>query len=262
LVPLRFGDRVQSQFGYEVSEEGAKSIEILETPGFAAERLNDPFTSGNGHDLRLYRRLRGSTLAAEFRGAQNLGAAIETELRFALRAGGGSDWNRRRRRSGRGRGLLWLGLLIGLLHGAGHGLGHSVASAEAGADAGDAPFVGGGDGDRLRDLELRVAAHVADHVHRNALVEALLKLFGEAEFANDKGIEMEPKIVEGGLQGGEDLPAEFDLIGDHVEERDPALGEGVGHAADDDIAKLAFEFGGAIDFTGAADLEMKGAGVG
>ena len=123
LVPLRFGDRVQGQFGDEVSEESAESIEILETLGFAAERLNDPFTSGNGHNLRLYRRLRRSTLAAEFRGARNLGAAIETELRFALRGGGGgsgdgSDWRR-----GLGRRLLLLGLLIGLLHGPGHRLG-------------------------------------------------------------------------------------------------------------------------------------------
>ena len=59
-----------------------------------------------------------------------------------------------------------------------------------------------------------------------------------------------------------DLLAEFHLIRGHVQERDFALGKGVGHAADDGVAELAFDIGDVVLFLGAAELGVEGARIG
>jgi HEAT repeat protein len=67
------------------------------------------------------------------------------------------------------------------LHGVHHLLRHGESRAQAYADTSGAAFIRRGDRHRLRHLELRVAAHIADHVHADALVEALLEALGDKE---------------------------------------------------------------------------------
>ena len=55
-------------------------------------------------------------------------------------------------------------------------------------------------GNRLRHLVLRVAAHVADHVHADALIENLLQFVGKRQILDHEAIEREAKIGECRLQ--------------------------------------------------------------
>ena len=60
---------------------------------------------------------------------------------------------------------------------------------------------------------------------------------------------------------GDSLP-EFDLVRSHVEKWHLALGERVGHAADDRVAELAFDVLDAIQLACAADLCVEGSRIG
>ena len=51
------------------------------------------------------------------------------------------------------------------------------------------------------------------------------------------------------------------LIRSHVQERDGALRESIGHAGDDGVAKLSFQIRDVIDVAGAADFLMEDLGV-
>ena len=51
--------------------------------------------------------------------------------------------------------------------------------------------------------------------------------------------------------------AELDLIGDQVQKRNLALGDGVGHTTERHIAKLAFDVGHRVLLAGAADLDVE-----
>ena len=67
------------------------------------------------------------------------------------------------------------------------------------------PSFAGRDGHRLRHLELRVAAHVAHHVHADALVEPFLQLIRQRKIFDHEGIERQTEIGEHRLQRFRDL---------------------------------------------------------
>src|SRR5579863_1087730 len=110
--------------------------------------------------------LRLPTFRTELAGARNRLAALAAE--FCCRAGcrarsGGCRATARR--IGRRR-------LLDSIH---HRLAHGDASAEPSANAnGTATFIARCDWNRLRHLVLRELAHVAEHVHADALVEHFL----------------------------------------------------------------------------------------
>jgi hypothetical protein len=67
-----------------------------------------------------------------------------------------------------------------LFHRVHHGLAHGDARTKPGADANrSSAFVPSSNGNRLRHLILREFAHVSEDVHADALVQHLLKFFGE-----------------------------------------------------------------------------------
>ena len=83
-----------------------------------------------------------------------------------------------------------LGAAILGLHRVHHLLRHRHARSESRAlPAATAAFVGRRDRHRLRHLELRVLAHVADHVHADALVEALLQFLGQRQVLDDEAVQ-------------------------------------------------------------------------
>ncbi len=80
----------------------------------------------------------------------------------------------------------------GFFQGVHHGLAHRDAGPEARAYASGTPaFIGCGDRDGLCDLVLRVPAHVADHVHADALIEHFLQLVGKRKILDDEAVECE-----------------------------------------------------------------------
>src|SRR5579872_858577 len=115
--------------------------------------------------------LSAAALRAEFGGARDWLAAIQAEFCFrgwrgrccwtTCRCGWACSWRRR---------------LAGL-HGVHHALRHRETCAQSDSNSRCATaFIGGRDGHRLRYLVLRVLAHVADHIHANALIQNFLEL--------------------------------------------------------------------------------------
>ena len=89
---------------------------------------------------------------------------------------------------------------------------HDEAGAHTDANAGaTAAFVGGRDRHGLSHLELRVLAHVADHVHADALVEDLLELVGQREVFDDEGVEREAEVCKGRLHVLDDAIAPISI---------------------------------------------------
>ena len=129
----------------------------------------------------------------------------------------------------------------GLAHRLPHGLAHGDARAEAGAGARHAALVGRRHRDGLRGLELRVAAHVADHAHADALVQPLLQLVGQRDVLDLEALQRQAEVGEHRPQLVGDRRPQLDLVGRHVEEGDVALGEVVGQHRHHRVAQLALE---------------------
>jgi hypothetical protein len=198
-----------------------------------------------------------ATFRAELAGARDRFAALLAEFRGRACCSGSG-------RSG-GASTAAGGSLAGsrAFHGFHHGLadGHARAKTCAYSD-GATTFVCGGDGDRLRDFVLREFAHVADHVHADALVENLLQLVGQREIFDVEGVQRNAVLGECRFELLADFFGERPLAGCHVEKGNLAICEGVGHFRDDGIAELTFEVGDAIEIAGAADLAVKNLCVG
>ena len=81
------------------------------------------------------------------------------------------------------------------IHRVHHLLAHreSRAQTEAGTCRA-AAFIRSRDGHRLRHLKLRIAAHIADHVHPDALIQQLLQFFRERNTFYYKAIQIQTQI--------------------------------------------------------------------
>jgi hypothetical protein len=77
-----------------------------------------------------------------------------------------------------------------------HGLTHGDARAHAHARAGGAAALLGGTGDRLRHLELGVAAEIPHDPHADALVEAVLQFLRERDVLDLEAVERQPQLGE------------------------------------------------------------------
>src|SRR5205085_9188373 len=77
-----------------------------------------------------------------------------------------------------------------------HRLAHCHSCSKTGAESCAAAFVGSGDRNCLRSLELRVLLCVADDVHAHALVESLLQLVGQRKTRNLERPERESETSE------------------------------------------------------------------
>src|SRR6266700_4662918 len=121
-----------------------------------------------------------SAFRTEFGAARDGLATFATEFGFGR---GSSGHGRRRSASGR------RGRFLDRVH---HGLAHGHACAETRAHSYRASaFVRGRDGDSLRHLILRKFAHVAKHVHADALVEHFLQLVRKRKVFDYKAVEGE-----------------------------------------------------------------------
>src|SRR5205085_11265186 len=131
--------------------------------------------------VRLYLGL--TALVTELRSSRNGFTAFAAELR--------RSWRRRRgRAAGRRGGALRTTNRIR------HGLAHGQTSPQARSEASAAALVRGCRRDGLGNLELRIVAEIADHVHADALVQATLQLLGEGKVLYDKRIEPEAQVGE------------------------------------------------------------------
>src|SRR5256885_3967620 len=123
--------------------------------------------------VRLYLGL--TALGTELRRSRNGLTAFAAELRRSLR---------------RRRGPLRTTNRIR------HGLAHGQTSAQAGSEASAPALVRGCRRDGLGNLELRIVAEIADHIHADALVQATLQLLGEGKVLHDERIEREAQFGE------------------------------------------------------------------
>src|SRR5579859_2638743 len=193
--------------------------------------------------------LRLSTFRAELAGARDGLAALAAK--FCGRRGSARRCRRRSSTATRSRGC-------GLLHGVHHRLAHSHPGAESGAHANrSAAFIRGSNRNGLRHLILRELAHVAEHVHADALVEHFLKLFGKREIFDDEAVERKAVIRKRGLELLADFFGNRALAGGHIEKRYLAGCERIRHLGNDGVAQLAFEIGDAIEVARAADFRVE-----
>src|SRR5689334_13406965 len=155
--------------------------------------------------------LRFAALGTEFRRSWNRLAAFDAELRCGAR-------------------LATRRVLLATCTAAdcvGHRLAHRHPRAKTRTDAGTAALVRRGGGNRLRNLKLSVFAQIADHVHADPFIEALLQLIGQRQVLNDEGVELKTEI---GERRGESLAkcvAQPRAVRGHAEKGSLARREGI-----------------------------------
>ena len=139
-----------------------------------------------------------------------------------------------------------------------HGLADDLAEADTGPEADThcrhAAFVPGCIGNTVGDLILRVALHVADHVHADLLVEDLLQLLGQRHVLDDQRIERQAVFGEHRCRLGEHRLAELVLVGRHVNEGHAGFAEQVGQAGDQDQQVERDQQDGALGVHGQAEV--------
>src|SRR6266446_8295440 len=165
-----------------------------------------------------------SAFRTEFSAARDGLAALAAEFCF----GSGSSGHSGCRSTGRPRSRF--------LHGVHHGLAHGYACTETRAHTdGTSAFIPGRNGDGLCHLILRELAHVAEHVHADALVEHFLQLVWKRKIFDHKTIQGKSIVRESGLESFADLFGKRALVRGHIEEGHLAGGERIGHSGDDGV---------------------------
>src|SRR5579871_813738 len=137
--------------------------------------------------MRMHLLLRVAALSTEFADSWNRFPAVKTELRICP----GPSRACCTRGSGFSTGRP------GFLQSVHHCLPHGHARSESSTDScSAAAFVRRRNRNGLRHLILRVAAHVADHIHADSLIKYLLEFIRQRQILDHETVERKPEFSE------------------------------------------------------------------